>query len=218
VGLAAALWPAEGKSPEPARRLARNALFFSAAALGVLLLLHPFLWGQPVKAIRAAVGERQALASAQTTDRPEQALNTTSRRLVSLISMVYLTPPLFAEAGNYTEETRTAEQAYLGNPLHALFRSIPAGGALLVLSLFGFISAVLRARKDRQARRGLVLLLSATLLQALALFLLVPLPWQRYYLPLVPYACLWTAFGLDQLRQAILSGVQAWREQAKAQA
>ncbi len=214
VGLAAALWTTRRQPSEPARRLARNALLFSAAALGVIVLLHPFLWGQPVKAIRAAVGARQALAAAQTTDRPEQALNTPARRLVGMVSLLYLTPPMVAEAGNYAEETRFAVQAYLATPLHTLFRSVPAGAALLVLSLFGFISAVLRASKDDRARRGLTLFLSITLLQIAALFLLVPLPWQRYYLPLVLYACLWTAFGIDQLRLAVLRSA---RVKAQAQ-
>lgn len=197
-------------------RLSGQTLLFAAIFAAVILLLHPFLWGQPVSAIQAAIHSRQALASAQTTDRPEQVLNTPGRRLIGLIGSVYFTPPAFAEAGNYLADTRASETTYLANPLNSLFRSLPAGGILLIAGLFGFVLGALRAaRVDGSTRRGLLLLLTATLFQTLALLLLIPLPWQRYYLPVVPFACLWAAYGVDQIKELVMRA--AARRTAPAQ-
>jgi 4-amino-4-deoxy-L-arabinose transferase-like glycosyltransferase len=204
AGLLAALWPLPGNSITSVKHKALH-LFGQAALFGIVfaaivLLLNPFLWSQPIPAAQAAFRARQALASAQVTDRPDQALNSPGRKFIGLIGSVYLIPPIMAETGNYLANTQAAEEAYLANPFHTLFRSLPAGGMLMVLSLFGFTVTAFRvARPGHPARRGLVLLLAATLFQTLALYALVPLPWQRYYLPAVPYACLWAAAGIDQL-------------------
>lgn len=204
AGLLAALWPlpvtniASGK--QKVVRIFGQVVLFGISFAVIVLLLNPFLWDRPIPAAQAAFRARQALASAQTADRPDQALNSPGRKLIGLVGSVYLTPPIMAETGNYLANIKTAEEAYLANPFHTLFRSLPAGGILMVLSLFGFtVTAFRTARPGHPARRGLALLLAATLLQILALYALVPLPWQRYYLPAVPYACLWTAAGIDQL-------------------
>jgi hypothetical protein len=213
VGLLAALWPIQEQNGGAVKnglpRLLGQAALFTATFAAVVFLLNPFLWSQPLPAFQAALRARQALASAQTGDRPEQALNTPGRKLIGLIGSVYLTPPIFAETSNYVAQTRAAEAAYLANPFHSLFRSIPAGGILLVMSLFGFVAGVRRAFSRAAppgdpSRRGLILLLIATLSQTLILLALIPLPWQRYYLPVVPYACLWIAVGIGTLRDLFL--------------
>jgi len=206
VGLAASLWPV---GVPPAQRL-KNALAhglgYTASVLVLIFFLHPFLWENPASAIQAAARARQQLAASQVADRPEQALNSPTRRLVSLVGNLYFNPPMIAETGNYLAEIQSAAEAYLANPLHTLFRSLPGGAALFALALFGVTAGILRTFKAKAAaQRRLILLLAATFLQAIALYWLIPLPWQRYYLPLAPYACLWAAYGVDQLRQASLS-------------
>ncbi|MBE0696574.1 MAG: phospholipid carrier-dependent glycosyltransferase [Anaerolineaceae bacterium] len=212
VGLAAVLWRVTGLHGSRWRPIMRQVLLFSMGVFILLAFFHPFLWGQPLQAFKAAIQARQELSAAQIADRPEQVLNTPARKLVSMISCLYLTSPIFAETGNYQSETHSAETAYLANPLHTLFRSIPAGGILLILTLFGFFSGLIQAvKRGAAAQRRLILILAASIAQTLALYLLVPLPWQRYYLPLVPYSCLWIAYGIDQLRQAIDRGITTRR-------
>jgi hypothetical protein len=178
-----------------------QAALYAITFIAIVFLLNPFLWSQPFPAAQAALHARQALASAQTADRPDQALDTPGRKLVGLIGSVYITPPIFAETGNYLAETSAAETAYLSNPLNALFRSIPAGGLLLIAGLFGFALGFRRLVQPAAGdRRRPGLLLAAALIQTLALLVLIPLPWQRYYLPVVPYACLYAALGIDQFR------------------
>lgn len=201
VGLLAVIWQPGLWNAGKARRVAGHVMLFGLVSLAILAWMHPFLWGQPVKAFEAAVQARQELASAQVADRPEQALHTPGLKLISMIGSLYLTPPIFAETSNYLDQTRAAEEAYLANPLHTLFRSIPAGGVLLMLNLYGFVLGCIRmVRPNGPLNRGLALLIIATFIQGLALLVLVPLPWQRYYLPLLPFSCLWMAYGIEQLR------------------
>lgn len=211
VGLLAVIWQPGPWNTSKARRVAGHVLLFGLLIFAILALLHPFLWGQPVQAFQAAVRARQELASAQVADRPGQALNTPASKLISMLGSLYLTPPIFAETGNYLDQTRAAEEAYLANPLHSLLRSIPAGGVLLALSLYGFVLGCVRSMRFKgPPNRGLALLTAATLIQALALLALVPLPWQRYYMPLLPFSCFWIAYGIEQLRAVF---ARSWKKQ-----
>jgi hypothetical protein len=209
VGLLAVLWPVGSCLGETGKkqffRIVRQTLLYGMIYIAVVFLLNPFLWSQPIPALQAAIRGRQELASAQANDRPDQALTTLDRKIIGLVGSVYFTPPMIAETANYTANTRAAEAAYLSNPLNTLFRSLPGGAALMIFGLFGFALCCLGVmRPNLPNRRGMVLLLAATLLQTLALLALIPLPWQRYYLPVVPYACLWAAYGLDQIKELVL--------------
>jgi hypothetical protein len=212
VGILAVLWPLAQEPVKLTRnrsiRLFSQSLLFGAIFIVIVVSLNPFLWAEPVPAFQAAMRSRQALASAQVGDRTEQALNTPGRRIISLVGSLYLTPPMIAETSNYLANTRAAETAYLANPLHTLFRTIPGGGLLLMIGLSGFILCGLRVVKPGEpARHGLILLLAATLLQSLALLVLIPLPWQRYYLPVVPFACLWTAYGANPIKELVFRAI-----------
>ena len=201
VGLLAIFW-------QPHLSLAnrfKQAGLYTAIYLAVLLALNPFVWAHPLAALQSAADARRELAYNQVGDRPEQALSTPGQRILGLVGGLYLTPPILAEVGNYIEDTRLADQLYLDNPFHRLLRSLPASGLLLVITLFGGLAALCQAARPTQSpragyrRRALSLVLVAAGLQTAALLALVPLPFQRYYLPLVPHTCLLAAYGLEQL-------------------
>ncbi len=210
IALLALLW----QPGKPLLHRLRDTALSGLIYLAVVVLLNPFLWSDPVGAIRYAVQERQELAHAQTADRPTQALNTPGRKLIGMVGSLYLTPPIFAETINYANETRTAEEAYLRNPLHTVGRSIPVGGILMLLGVMGLGWSAARTARPRAtetgatSRRALALLTSAGIVLALALLVAIPLPWQRYYMPLVPFTCLWAAAGImaviDRMRVAAL--------------
>ncbi len=212
VGLLATLW----QPGKPKKVLIRQACLFIAVFLGIVIVLNPFLWAHPLQAVQAAVANRADLAARQVADRPEQALNSPGLRLLSLVGSLYLTPPIFAETGNYALETGASESSYLANPLNNLFRSLSAGAFLLLLGMFGFYCAARCAVKDPSRSRQVWLLLALTISQGLALLALVPLPFQRYYLPLVPLTCLWSAWGLERILTEVLQPVQRIRAPKEA--
>jgi len=173
--------------------------------LGVFLLttwlLNPFLWRYPLQALASSWENRQDLLQQQLNDTlrlaPEKALLSPSRRAAVLLANLYLTTPSFAEVGNYLPITHAAEDDYLGMPGHNLLRNLPGGGVLATLTLFGSLVAIIQLKSQSlQKRRALILTLLGSISQIMAIILFIPLPWQRYVIPLIPFSCLWSAYAI----------------------
>lgn len=117
-----------------------------------------------------------------------------------MLANLYLAPPQFAEVGNYRDDTQTAEQVYLETPGHNLLRNLVGGGILLTLSLAGILLAGFSLRGAQPTlRRKLTILLLGTVSQVAVHLSTIPLPWQRYVMPLLPYTCLWSAYAVGSL-------------------
>jgi hypothetical protein len=190
-----------------AKRLAK--LFLGMAQyLGVFVLitfaLNPLYWRNPMQALRASWSARQDLLQLQVDNlnrlAPEQVLNTPAKRILVMVANLFILPPSFSEVGNYQTETAPAEKNYLNTLGNNLMRGLIAGSILLSLTISGLAIGVLHAlRTDTNKRRNLTLLLLATALQVMVLILSVPLPWQRYVIPVVPFVCLWSSYLLGQM-------------------
>ncbi len=224
VGLLAVLWlPSLQEHPreetvlpvKPSLRWkgVKPALLRVAALLavfgGVTLALNPFLWGSPLQAALSAWQARQDLVQRQVATleslAPGQVLNSPLQKAVGLIGNTFITPPAIYDVGNYRAETAAAERAYLGNPLNTLLRGALGGLIVLAFTLFGLLLGISNLlRPGAPYRRSLSLLLLATLLQSAALLAAVPLPYQRYWVPLALIACLWCAYGLAHMIDLIL--------------
>jgi 4-amino-4-deoxy-L-arabinose transferase-like glycosyltransferase len=203
VGLLAVSLPAPGTSESPThastKQLARRLGQFLAIFAIITLAFNPFLWSHPIQAVQAAWTERQDLLNRQVADfnrlLPKSALDTPAIRLAALIANLYIVPPAFAETGNYLQQTGPSEIAYLAIPGHNLLRGFLGGGILFGLTLGGVIVAGLRLRSvNKDQRRAISIVLLTTFALGCGIFWLIPLPWQRYVMPLVPFVCLWSAF------------------------
>ncbi|MBN1146717.1 MAG: hypothetical protein JXA78_05640 [Anaerolineales bacterium] len=182
-------------------RIASACVQYMGVFVLLTLMLNPFLWSNSTEALQASWTNRQDLIQRQVADvarlAPEQLLDSPSQRAAALLTNLYLAPPSFAEVGNYLSQTAGAQEIYLDTPGHNLMRNLIGGAALLVLTLFGMLIAALQARSARpERRRALILSLVATLAQASAVILIIPLPWQRYVIPLVPFTCLWSGYSI----------------------
>lgn len=213
VALLAAMWPAAGKPPS-ARRVALGGIQFFLAFIVTALLLNPIYWHQPLQAVTAAWEARQDLLHRQITETgqlaPNQRLNSVGERVLALVANLYLLPPSFAEVGNYLENTAAAEAAYLAIPGHNWLRGLIPGALLLASGLVGLGLGVIQSwRGTEERRQALALLALATLFQAGALLVVVPLPWQRYVIPAVPFTCLWAAVSLGVMLERL--PVERWR-------
>ncbi len=204
VGLAAVLWP----SGQSLRRRLRDSVLYGLVFGLVTLLLNPFLWAHPLQAGQAAINARANLSAGQMSfigaQNSDQVLNTWLERLIGMISQLFIAPPAFADVGNYLQQTHAAEAAYLANPLNHLLRGFSGGGLQMLLTVYGCGLAIFGLRQTQAgSRRGLALLLAATLVQFILLLALIPLPFQRYYLPLTPFACLWSGYAIVQFAKAL---------------
>jgi hypothetical protein len=162
------------------------------------------LWSNPTAAGAAAWNARQDLLHRQVEmmSALQSGLTppTASERPLTLAAQLFLAPPAIADVGNYLPETQSAALQYLSNPLHNLLREQIGGGIMLFLTLAGFTLAIFHVlHQPTQNKRPLALLCSAALAQFLALCW-IPLAFQRYTMPLVPFVALWAAYGVNQLR------------------
>ncbi|MFN3309147.1 MAG: hypothetical protein ACK44E_08055, partial [Anaerolineales bacterium] len=184
------------------RRRLQQALFFGMLFALVTLALNPVLWSNPWRSALAAWQERNSLVQEQVAAirqvNPELVWESYPQRVLGTIAHLYFTKPATADLKNYLAQTQAAEQAYFNNPIHSLFRSLWGGTLWLFLSLFGLAMAALQARRQALPQPRLVwLLILATALQVVGQVVFIPIPFQRYVLPLIPFQCLWSAKGIE---------------------
>lgn len=181
----------------------RNALLYAIIVLLTTFALNPVAWKNPIRTAQAAVQARQSLAGEQVdmlvSVSPDLVMQSTGQRLSGWLVYLYFSPPAIADVANYLEETRSAEQVYFSNPIHNLGRNVAGGILLLILTLLGVALAFRRAFQQANLRIPLALLLLATLSVFLTLVLFIPLPFQRYVMPLISLSTLWIAFGLAEI-------------------
>ena len=185
-------------------RAIKNIALFLVLFLGITVLLNPFLWADPIRALGAAVAARQDLLQQQlaayTHFIPGQVLGSLPERGLGVISNLFFTPLQFAETGNYLVQTQPVVSAYLVNPMANLLRSFVGGGILFFISLVGFILAIVTFRKGSPTFRwNMGILILATFALVVGLVLVIPLAFQRYVMPVIPVTTIWSAFALDQL-------------------
>lgn len=203
VGLALAIWP-HRDGHNQLRSAVWRALAFLGAFAGEVLVFNPLLWRHPAQAIAAVWRARLDFTAAQVAEigavLPSTILHSPGERLASLIGNAFLLPPQFAEVGNYVTQTAPQVAAYLAIPGNVMLRGFFAGGLLFGFCLLGITLPLIRySRVPVRSRFPLAALAIASIVQATALYAAIPLPFQRYYIPLVPFICLWVAYGLSSL-------------------
>ena len=201
--LGALLWRSV-RSKETARRALWDVLQFCAIFLIITILLNPVFWKDPLSTAAAAWHERTDLVAKQAADAGNKASGNLGQQVMFrsgiLTANLYLTELAFYEVGNYAAHTAASEQSYLQVPGHQLLRSPVGAGLALFLTLFGLITSLrsIKAMPIRQKRAHCLLWLTGCIL-FIGTVAMVPLPWQRYAMPLVPVVSLWMAYGLAQV-------------------
>jgi 4-amino-4-deoxy-L-arabinose transferase-like glycosyltransferase len=207
AGLIAVTWQTSPSTRRTTKRI-HNLIMYVGMFSVVTILLNPIWWRQPLQSVQAAWVARQDLLEQQLADTqrlaPEKTLSTPTQRVEVLIANLYIVSPSFYEVGNYVQQTALDETRYLSIPGHNLWRGFIAGGILLLLTLLGIAVGILNLRRvDNYARRELSLLLLATILQIAFLVMAIPLPWQRYVIPTVPFICIWSAYAFYPLTRVL---------------
>ena len=199
VGLLSVLWIAP-KIKNQRTKLVRNVVLFLTSFLVLYFILNPFLWSNPLKAVQSQWNERMQFTRGIVEEievrAPNQILNSPLKRIVSMTVHLYIADLQFAEAGNYASNTSLEETAYLSQPFHTLFRGVLAGFIMITLTLMGVVNLGIGIRESGVGtHKTLMLLLIASIAQILALVWANPLPFQRYFIPIVPFVCLWIGYA-----------------------
>jgi 4-amino-4-deoxy-L-arabinose transferase-like glycosyltransferase len=172
--------------------------------LGITLLLNPFLWDEPFQALKAAIIARNTLLARQLADLGSISQgwisDTFGKRVGSIITNLYLTPPAFHDVGNYIENTISTELRYQAFFPQNLFRGYLWGSFMLVLSAMGFIFGFIHTLRFSRPRRELLLILVVgSTFQFIFLLWAFSIPFQRYVIPLIPYSIIWIAYAINEL-------------------
>ncbi len=190
----------------PLAKITFRLVQFALAAAALMALLNPFYWRQPIKALQAGLESRIHLSRQQELDHLTamgKSQLTFGERTLGLAVNTFIAAPQTEETGNYLAETSDSRQGYLSQPLNRWGRGYLSGGVLLILSLVGLILTIkqLPSQPEELLSNSLIWLLSTL---GLSLVLLLPLPWQRYVVPLLPLSTYWIA-------AALVIPLEAWR-------
>lgn len=187
------VWATRRIAPKFTRILVAPLLLWLSAVISSFLLfvaLSPALWNDPPARLRDLLTERAALLDSQVI----AAGGATSflSRLTGMLTQPFLQPAEIYEAGFWANSS-----AFMGE-VRAYTESawLGLGGGLIgaVLSAIALVGMGLLLVHLRR-RDPLAMGLSIWLLVTVAILLVNPLPWQRYYLPLLPIVILLAAWG-----------------------
>lgn len=200
VGIIAVSW-----IQQPTRNLAKlikNLTMYLGVFIFITVLLNPLLWKHPHQAFLSSWRARTAFTEQQLTtiqsQAPNQVLQGIPQRGLSLTNNLYLNKPSVADVGNYLPDTQESTEVYFNIPGTSFGRGLIFGSIWITLTAGGVFFTLAKLHTHSQSRRhDLILLLLATLAQASALLLFVPIPWQRYVMPLLPLVTLWIALGMS---------------------
>ncbi len=176
--------------PAALRLIASGAL-----ALALFVALSPALWSSPPARLRDLLDVRAELVDIQVQADPAAPMPL-ARRVEFIVTQPFIAPPMHFEAGGWTSFAPiSAEIArYMQSPLSGWQFGPMVGTALTLLAVFGVVAlAAPGLRGSLPSDQAAGLLLWAGL--AAAALLANPLPWQRYYLPLIPPATLLAVAG-----------------------
>jgi len=162
-------------------------------ALGLTIALLPALWQDPVARFDDLLRIRAQLIDIQVTADPAAPMPL-GQRVSAILTQPFMTPVAHYEAAPFDVPPMHDEIAtYMASPLSGVQFGI-AGVAFELLSLIGVVALalrLLRPGRDRATAIGLLIWLAVTVASLLA----NPLPWQRYYLALIPVASLLAILG-----------------------
>ena len=171
---------------------------------GVLLILlfvalSPGLWSSPLARFKDAAAARLSAMNGQMRDDPETP-TTIQRRMEDILTQPFLRPLAHWEGGftNVVEAQRDLIASYDASPISGIHFGILLGVPLTLLAVFGvLINFLQRVRPYRSPALSVGLL--TWLLLNIGVLLWLPLPWQRYFLSLIPVVTIFAAIGLWSL-------------------
>lgn len=208
VNFLACVW-IPSKESSKKRQILRNIIIYIIVATITILILSPIVWIHPLQAVTQIWNARQEFLAKQINTlrylQPTQVLDTLPMRFAVMLGHLYLTPLQFEEVGNYQTQIESMSMIYLVNPLHDLFRHPIGAGFLLFLTILGTVTGIRHfvTTREKWMKRKYGLLILSSLLMLVTLLISIPLPYQRYWIPMVPFLCLWIAYGIEEILQLI---------------
>lgn len=175
-----------------------------AVFLIITLLLNPYYWKSPFAALLTGYQMRVNLLDLQLIDHLGGSTPDISRQVLNLISNLFILPPAISEVANYTALISNQIQVYFEILPHSWGRGLIGGSLQLVFFISGFYVLNKRYSKlPRNEKINIILFLITTLSVTFGVLFFLPLPWQRYFVPIVPLIAVWLGYGFLPISEAI---------------
>jgi hypothetical protein len=193
---------------QPRGLLRMTALLLASGLLMLVVFigLAPGYWNNPLYHFQEAAALRPATIHAQLGATGRAPL-TPGERIRHIVTETYMQPVMHFEVatwGDYEPITREITR-YMNSPLSGFQAGGILGGALTLLAGSGLVGSAWRAARARSIEEraqfsAVVVWVGLTMLAVYP----NPLPWQRYYLPLMPVVSLITAIAVAQIYEKLL--------------
>lgn len=190
----------------------RLAIFLSVILL-LTVLLNPVLWEHPRRTLQVSWELRSSLSFQQTYDYYQGPPPNLLKRILILIMNLYTTPPRIADIGNYLDAIQGAQTRYLSHIMHRAFRGLIPGSIMLALTAGGFYQLGQTYRNGKSNKVSAAVVLLGVVVQAAALVIMIPLPWQRYVIPLIPFLSIILAAGLAPFLTRIMISISYFQNE-----
>jgi len=185
------------------KNLVVQITLFFVLLVGILFILNPIAWKQPVQVAKHMFNQRMELSQNQAeaieSVSPEFLTNSAPKRIIAFIAQLFILQPSPQEVSNYQEYLNKSIVDYFKNPLHrGLIRNLFGGAIYLVLFLFGLYKSI-----SSLPIKFKLIFLSGFILFSLEILLTLAIPFQRYYLPAIPFTIIFAMIGLEQIIKLI---------------
>ncbi len=203
IGVAAIFLLDRHQKDVPTKRFL-NLAIFSAVILAGTFILNPVAWSNPGLVIQTAISERSALVHSQLASLgmvdPDLVLDSPLKRLAGLITHSFFSYPALLDLGNYRDELSVAINSYNASFGTRILRGFTGGLVTLFLTLFGSLLMLVRVMKQKPFYGSFrFIVLTGFGIFVAAMTATVSLPFQRYVIPLLPFICLISAWGISQV-------------------
>ncbi len=178
-------------------------IFFFLVLVAIFYILNPVLWNQPIKTSIEMIKERQELSNRQFNDinyvTPEFTVTKFSERITALIGQTFVLKPAYQDVINYSDVLQSSISDYSSNPIqNGWLRNLFVGVIFYFICFYGMIKSIKNFSKDR-----VVILTCSFIFLVLEILFFIQIPFQRYYLPLIPFSLIFFIYGLNCLQPVI---------------
>jgi 4-amino-4-deoxy-L-arabinose transferase-like glycosyltransferase len=181
------------------------------SALALLVAISPALWNDPITRARD-LGTEMAAQVNLVVDILPDAPTTLGQRITGILTEPFIRPVQFFEQESWADAAPIQEEirTYMASPLSGVQAGSFGGWVLMGLVAVGLLQLLRRLWvgwrdvKHRAVASGVVLIL-VWLGVTLANLLLNPIPWQRYYLALIPVYAMLIGFAISTIFSSLMS-------------
>lgn len=181
--------------------LGMQVFFFLVLLASIFFVLNPIMWEDPIKVSLQMLDRRSELSKKQVTAiesvTPEYITDSLPQKLTALVAQTFILQPTPQEISNYQNEINQSVLEYFNNPLHrGLIRNLTVGALYFLLFLFGFYKSFSFLNGKYKLILG-----GGFLFFCIEILFLLAIPFQRYYLPAIPYIIIFSMIGLAKIAE-----------------